>query len=271
VDSQVEAIVRGLIRGERSRRVLPTARAAADIAEKIPFGHGHRPVTIDRELATQYESRAKEWLAIATRALASAGFAWTDERANDVRHLLDTELVLDWEELVQVARQRAGPKGEARIIELEAAKDRVAGEIANELHLRVIAQDRSRIPVEELLRAPRYAAVSAALSKSKSNFAASPPDLDNAVKEAIGSVEQLARVVTGKPSATLGDSIKELRSSGQVAAPLLKGIEEIWGWSSATPGVRHGGSSGAADSTTAQYVASLAHAALALLLHADAT
>ncbi len=86
-----------------------------------------------------------------------------------------------------------------------------------------------------------------------------------------GAVEQMARILIGDASATLAEAIKELRGSGRVAAPLLKGIEEIWGLTSQVPGVRHGSASlDSLDPAVAQYVISQAAAALALLLSKDA-
>ena len=38
-------------------------------------------------------------------------------------------------------------------------------------------------------------------------------------------------------------AIKELQATGRAPAPLLKGLEEIWGWSSETDGIRHGSAS----------------------------
>ena len=85
------------------------------------------------------------------------------------------------------------------------------------------------------------------------------------------AVEQLARIVTGKPGITLGDAIKELQKAGLVEAPLLNGIKEIWGWTSEAPGVRHGSAASATtDAATARYILAQAEAALGLLLAKDA-
>ena len=75
----------------------------------------------------------------------------------------------------------------------------------------------------------------------------------------------------GAAMATLGDAIKNLRGSGRIQAPLLRGIEEIWGWASGTPGVRHGSAPAlTVDASTARYIVAQSEAAIALLLSTDA-
>ncbi|MDP3939613.1 MAG: hypothetical protein Q8R92_15950, partial [Deltaproteobacteria bacterium] len=98
-----------------------------------------------------------------------------------------------------------------------------------------------------------------------------PPDLDKCAKEAVSAVEQLARILTGQPAATLGKCIKALRDSKKVQSPLLQGIEELWIWANQEPGVRHGGSAaGGIAPVEAEYAVKVAEAALLLLLSVDA-
>jgi hypothetical protein len=56
----------------------------------------------------------------------------------------------------------------------------------------------------------------------------------------VGAIEQLARIVTASPKAKLGECITTLRKTGRVQPPLLRSIEELWGWTSGEPGVPHG-------------------------------
>ena len=271
MDPRLDTIIRGLIRAERSRRRTPTARAMAKATEGVPSGHSYLPIALDQEAAREYDSRAKQWIALVKRAVTDAGFAWTAERAKELSHLLEAEILLDWEELVELVRKRLNARSDGRIQELEAASNRVQAEISHELNLLVLAQDRGRVPIEEQLVAPRYAAVQMAWRKARDLLDAPQPDYPNASKEAVSAVEQLARIVTGKPSATLGDAIKDLRSSGRIQAPLLKGIEEIWGWASDTPSVRHGASAALmVDESTGRYIVAQSLAAIALLLSVDA-
>ncbi len=174
--------------------------------------------------------------------------------------------------MVGLLRKNATGRAEARIDQLEGAQNRVHVEFGHELDLLVFAEDRSRIPVREQLAAPRYSAVLTAWHKSRAHVDGTPPDYVNAAREAVAAVEQLARIVTGKPTATLGDAIKELRGSARIQAPLLKGIEEIWGWASNTAGVRHGAAPTlTVDASTGRYIIAQSDAALALLLSIDTT
>lgn len=84
-------------------------------------------------------------------------------------------------------------------------------------------------------------------------------------------MEALARVVTNDSNAKLGDAITTFRNAGKARAPLLKGIEELWGWTSGEPGVRHAALPGPLDLADVRYCFKLAGAALELLLAADAT
>lgn len=271
MDPQLAKIMRGLIGAERDRNKTPSARAMAQVLEPIPLGHGYRSIAIDLEAARQFEERAKAWFSIIKRVMAESENAWTAARAAELAHLLERELQIDWEELVQVVRTKNTSPGAGRMIELEGAQNRMRGELAHEFDLLVLAQDPTRIPLEEQLTAPRYSAVVATWSHANERLRTSENDLQNVAKEAVSAVEQLARIVTGNPSATLGDAIKDLRKAGRIQSPLLKGLEEIWGWASDTPGVRHGTSASLnVDKPVAQYVLAQCAAAMALLLAADA-
>jgi hypothetical protein len=94
-----------------------------------------------------------------------------------------------------------------------------------------------------------------------------PADPTNAAKETVSAVEQLARIVTGAPKGSLGDCLKALQAANRVQRPLLKGVEELWGWTSGEPGVRHG--AGTITPAEAQYILTIAEAALLLLLSVD--
>jgi len=67
------------------------------------------------------------------------------------------------------------------------------------------------------------------------------PDYRNSVKESISAVEALARVITGKPKATLGDALKALGTSGDVDThpALRQAFEKLYGYTSDEDGMRH--------------------------------
>ena len=274
MDEDIEKIIRGLIGAERSRRASTIARAVNRVTDEFTskgaIGHGRFPVMLDLECAKEYEWRGRKWLEITRRVASDTLAAWTPARSAHLRQLLSSELIRDWEELVALFRQKAIGAHNPHIDQLDAAKDRMAIELEHEFELLVVSQERTRIPLVEQLQPPRYSAVKAGWDKSHLLLAAEPPDFSNAAKEAIGAVEQMARIVTGRGSATLGDAVKELRNSGRVPAPLLKGVEEIWGVTSEVPGVRHGSATmSLVDAGTARYIIAQAGAAIALLLAKD--
>jgi len=275
MDSRLEAIIRGMIRTERSRRTTPAYEALARVTHEFTasggLGHGRYAVVLDREVAGEYEVRAEKWMSITRQAVSEAELTWTSERVRDINNLLSTELLVDWEELIGLLRQKVSHGMQARIDEIEKAKNRIDAQFSHELELLLYAQDRTKIPIEELLVAPRYAPVLFALKKARILLDSIEPDYANAGKEAVAAVEQLARITVGKPTVTLGEAIKDLRNSSRIQAPLLKGIEEIWIWASSTPGVRHGsGAPADVDVATARYVVAQAEAAIGLLLAHDA-
>ena len=121
-----------------------------------------------------------------------------------------------------------------------------------------------------LLSAPRYGGVLQHWQKAQAFLFGDAPDLENAAKEAVSAVEAMAQLVAGSPKATLGQSIKNLRSRGIVHAPLLKGLEEVWGYTSGATRIRHG--SAAARNLTqseSRYVLDLCSAALRFLMSLD--
>ena len=271
MDERLKAIVRARIQSERNRREIPAREALGAVqrafSEKSALGSSRYPLYLDAEAAKEYDLRTERWLEVVSDAMRVAAVMWTEQAAKEVQHLIQQELAADWEQLIEMLRRFAHPLKPA-MSDLDRAKDRASGTVSHKLDLLVYAQDRSRIPLAELLTAPRYAAILAALRKARQLLDAATPDYSNAAKEAVGAVEQLARLVTAKPTATLGDCIKDLRATGRIEPPLLKGIEETWGWSSNTPGVRHG-TDLAADAPTSRYIVAQSEAALALLLSVD--
>ena len=124
--------------------------------------------------------------------------------------------------------------------------------------------------ISSLLSAPRYAGPAEHWKKSADFARGDQRDLPNAAKEAICAVEGLARIITGAHSDTLGDLIKKLKTSHNVNAAMAKTLEGLWGFTSNSPGVRHGGATPATiDDNEARYVVDGCEAALRFLLTLD--
>jgi hypothetical protein len=124
--------------------------------------------------------------------------------------------------------------------------------------------------IASLLSAPRYAGPAEHWKKSADFVRGDQRDLPNAAKEAICAVEGLTRIVTGAHSDTLGVLIKKLKTSHNVNAAMAKTLEGLWGFTSNSPGVRHGGATPATiDEKEARYVIDSCEAALRFLLTLD--
>jgi hypothetical protein len=273
MDPELCELIRSMIHTSRAGRSLPAYSALQEVRDQFTrngaLGHGRFPVTLDQAASGEYELRAKAYSDIAKRVFAETETAWTRSSGNSVLHLLERELATDSDELLTAQRSMVGPSGSIRFDVLEVTKNRMRKHIAEDLDLLILRQDRTRLPLDDALAAPRYAPVRAAWRKADQLFRIFPPDLANAAKEAVGATEQLARILTGNGTATLGDAIKELRNSNRLQAPLLKGLEELWGLTSTTPGIRHGGAAAPLDPATARYVLDLAQGAIRLLLSHD--
>jgi hypothetical protein len=62
------------------------------------------------------------------------------------------------------------------------------------------------------------------------------PDYRNAVKEAISAVEAACRIVTGQPSATLGDALKKISN---IHPAFARAFSQLYGYTSDASGIRH--------------------------------
>lgn len=277
LDAKLNTIIRSLIGVERCRRITATAAAILavrdDFTRRNALGHGRLPVEIEKVCAAELEDRSKAWLTISRRALDESSTRWTVATADALGQLLRTEVRSDWDALLDTYRAAVVPHGHdpsRRFGALDEAQGRIETEMPNELQLLVLGEDCARVPVTEELMAPRYAAVMASWARATTSARAIGDERVQAIRDAIGAVEQLARIVTESPTATLGACVATLKREKRVAEPLLRGVEEIWGWTSNTPGLRHGASASEQPSSAeTEYCLKLAEGALVLLLSLD--
>ena len=128
----------------------------------------------------------------------------------------------------------------------------------------------SDMSVAALLSPPRYAGPAEHWGKASGFARGEKRDLPNAAKEAICAVEGLARIVTGAHTDTLGELIKKLKTHHSVNPAMAKTLEGLWGFTSNSPGVRHGGPTPPTiDEDEARYVVGGCEAALRFLLTLD--
>lgn len=66
------------------------------------------------------------------------------------------------------------------------------------------------------------------------------PDYRNSIKESISAVESVAKTITGKPNANLGDALKELERNKNMHSGLRKGFDGLYGYTNDKEnGIRH--------------------------------
>jgi hypothetical protein len=65
------------------------------------------------------------------------------------------------------------------------------------------------------------------------------PDYRNSIKEAISAVESTSCAITGSPSATLGQALKELGKTHSLHGALKEGFLKLYGYTSDGDGIRH--------------------------------
>jgi hypothetical protein len=65
------------------------------------------------------------------------------------------------------------------------------------------------------------------------------PDLENCVKEAVGALEGVARLLLKKEKVSLGEAVVKLINIGKIRKPFDKIFDVLYGFASNEPGVRH--------------------------------
>jgi len=120
------------------------------------------------------------------------------------------------------------------------------------------------------LQAPRYAGAREHWEKALEFWQGQHRDLPNAAKEAICTVEGIAKVLTGRHGDTLGRLLPELKNKYQIDPAIIKSLEGIWGFASNSPGVRHGGATQATiDTAQVRWVIENCDSAARYLLQLD--
>ena len=66
------------------------------------------------------------------------------------------------------------------------------------------------------------------------------PDIENCIKEAVGAIEGVSRIITNRPKDTLGKILPDLVKNGIVKKPLNKIMDSVYGFRGDQPGVGHG-------------------------------
>ena len=122
---------------------------------------------------------------------------------------------------------------------LDDARDRALKLAISEIDIDFLRRKRNRLPIGDVLRAPRYETILNHWTRAKSASAADQPDIPTALKEGVLALEALAKLLA--KGATVGDCVKDLRARGALDPGADKILEGIWILSNAAPGVRHAG------------------------------
>ncbi len=92
-----------------------------------------------------------------------------------------------------------------------------------------------------ILRDPQLRAADDQFQKAIGFFNQRPEaDVANCVKDAVGAVEALARVLLGKPSILLDDAIKQIGQEKGIHKTLQQMVEKLYAYRGAAPGAAHG-------------------------------
>jgi len=121
------------------------------------------------------------------------------------------------------------------VLERELAGYRFVGgvftDITNEQEIKMLEQavdDKNFPAVSSHLKR------SLALMSDKEN-----PDYRNSIKESISAVESIAKAITEKPKATLGEALKVLEVSNKLHPALKNSFLNLYGYTSDEGGIRH--------------------------------
>jgi len=92
-----------------------------------------------------------------------------------------------------------------------------------------------------ILRDPELQAADEQFQKAIGFFNQRPqPDVENCVKDAVGAVEALARILLGKPSIQLNDAIKEIGEQRGIHKALQQMVDKLYAYRGDAPGAAHG-------------------------------
>ena len=94
--------------------------------------------------------------------------------------------------------------------------------------------------LETALTDSRFPSVDAHLQQALELYAnRENPDYRNSIKESISAVESMARIVSGKPKATLRDTLKAIEKRELLHPSLKDGFIKLYGYTSDADGIRH--------------------------------
>ncbi len=184
-------------------------------------------------------SRAKQAWAVCQRIL-SADDAEPDQATREQVVSLITRAIYSGSEDIDERYKSVCARMKGKWPTLDDAREYAVGLITSELDIDLLSRRRKRLPLGDVLRAPRYTVALDHWSKARAAGETDEPDVQTALREGVLAVESLAKRVIPGGGATLGDCIKTLRKRQLIDAGTDKILEGLWAFANAMPGVRHG-------------------------------
>jgi hypothetical protein len=92
-----------------------------------------------------------------------------------------------------------------------------------------------------LLKEPEFKGADQQFEKAIGHLNIRPnPDVENCVKDAVGAIESVGRIITNNGKAILSNIIKDLANEGIIPKPLDEVIQKVYAYRGNEPGVGHG-------------------------------
>ena len=92
-----------------------------------------------------------------------------------------------------------------------------------------------------LLKEPEFKGADEQFEKAIKHLNIRPnPDVENCVKDAVGAIESVGRIIVNDDKALLSDIIKDMTNNGIIPKPLDQAIQKLYAYRGDQPGVAHG-------------------------------
>jgi len=99
----------------------------------------------------------------------------------------------------------------------------------------------------QLLQAKDLAGPSTQWEKAQGHLARRPPDPENCIKDAVGALEGVARILAGKPADTLGHLIRPLAVQLRMHSALANAVSNLYGYRGDEQAIAHGATTALQD------------------------
>jgi len=216
------------------------------------------------------EERATELWTAYRRVIIDAGVPWSEGLRDEILKRMGAELEQDVNYVQEIARNVIVGHGHSFYLFLTDACKTTLSRLSAELTLFGTTHRPLLRSIATAFSNSRYDGPRGQWQRAEALLHAEVPEVLAAAREAIGAAEGLARIVTGVPTATFGESIKTLRTNRGLHPSVARALEAFWGMANTVPGLRHGAPTAqSVNAIEAHYVIEAAEAAIAFLVRLD--